>query len=304
MVTILFGVGASFGSGNCTPYPPPLGKDLFFKLNKQGGHFSKLHDDIKAKFIDHGFEAGMASIKDDSRNINPMQKEMACYLSKFSIKNDNAYARLFNRLKIELSKITIVTLNYDLLIEQALLHNGHNIDYNAAGKGISLLKPHGSSNFLPQLPAGWNISGNIMVGGGSYFEGLETKAVSTHNEVKEWCENTRNSDLSPVLALYQEGKRIVVNNELINVIQKKYVEAISHSNLIFVVGVKYVEHDNHIWDSLSSSDAKIVIVDPYPDDTLQWADTNSLQNIEVMKSGFESVVVPMARMIKKHIRNI
>lgn len=120
MVTILFGAGASFGSGSCTPYNPPLGNDLFSKLNEQGGNFSKLNDDIKAKFIDHGFEAGMASIKDDSRNITPMQKEMACYLSKFVIKNDNAYARLFNKLRVELSKITIVTLNYDLLIEQAI----------------------------------------------------------------------------------------------------------------------------------------------------------------------------------------
>lgn len=304
MVTILFGAGASFGSGGCSPYAPPLGNDLFFKLNEQGGNFSKLNADIKAKFIEHGFETGMASIEDDSRNITPMQKEMACYLSKFFIKNDNAYARLFNKLRTELSEITIATLNYDLLIEQAITINGHNVDYNADGKGVSLLKPHGSSNFLPQLPLGWNISGNVIIGGGTYFEGLDTKAVGSHDEVKKWCENSRNSDLSPVLALYQKGKRIVINNELINNIQRKYVDAISQSNLIFVVGVKYVEHDNHIWDSLSSSNAKIVIVDPYPDDTVRWADTHSLQNVEVMKSGFESVVLQMARMIKKHIRNL
>ena len=154
MVTILFGAGASFGSGSCSPYSPPLGNDLFLKLNEQGGNFSNLNEDIKLKFIEHGFESGMASIEDNSRNITPMQKEMACYLSKFSIKNDNAYARLFNKLRTYLSDITIVTLNYDLLIEQAILMNGYNVDYNADGKGISLLKPHGSSNFLPQLPDG------------------------------------------------------------------------------------------------------------------------------------------------------
>ncbi|PKG37485.1 hypothetical protein [Psychromonas sp. Urea-02u-13] len=304
MVTILFGAGASFGSGSCTPYNPPLGNDLFHKLNEQGGNFSKLNEEVKSQFIDYGFEAGMASIEDDSRNITPMQKEMACYLSKFSVKNDNAYTRLFNRLRSELSKMTIVTLNYDLLIEQALSHHGLHIDYNATGQGVSLLKPHGSSNFLPQLPAGFNVSGNVFKGCGSYFEGLETKAVESHDEIIKWTKDLRNSDLSPVLALYQKGKRIVVNNELINNIQKKYVEAISNSNLIFVIGVKYVEHDNHIWDCISSCKGKVVIVDPYPSDTMKWAETNSLQNIEVMESGFEDIVLKIASDIKKHMRSI
>ena len=37
--------------------------------------------------------------------------------------------------------------------------------------------------------------------------------------------------------------------------------------------------------------------------TLDWADTHSLQNVEVMKNGFESVVLPMAKAIKKHVIN-
>lgn len=163
MVTIIFGAGASYGSGEntCVPYNPPLGKDLFAHLVRMGGEFSRLSEESKLIFQTQGFEAGMATIEDDSRAINPLQKELACYLSGFEIRPGNGYIRLFNKLHNVLKDICIVTLNYDLLIEQALGLQGFNIDYNDDKKGITVLKPHGSSNFLPRFPKGMTITGSM-----------------------------------------------------------------------------------------------------------------------------------------------
>ena len=55
MVTLIFGAGASFGSGNCYPTNPPLGNDLFNELVKLDGAFSRLDKKMKNEFKKKGF---------------------------------------------------------------------------------------------------------------------------------------------------------------------------------------------------------------------------------------------------------
>lgn len=301
MISLIFGAGASFGSGGCSPKNPPLGNDLFHELEELGGAFYRLDVSSKSVFRADGFEAGMATVADDSRVINPLQKELASYLSKFTIKPDNAYARLFNKLANCLEKINLTTLNYDLLIEQAVNKQGCNIDYSASNDGIGLLKPHGSSNFLPQIPNGSMFSGNTMIGCGSYFEGLETKAVSTPQEVESWCRDPKNSDLSPVLAMYAEGKRVVVNRNLIQETQKKYSEIIAKSRLVILVGIKYIPHDVHVWGPIDQSRPDILLVDPYPQDTVNWMTVNNFNNVTIVEKSFEDSVWDITKAVHRYL---
>ncbi|WP_254436406.1 SIR2 family protein [Vreelandella aquamarina] len=253
----------------------------------------------KSVFRADGFEAGMATVADNSRVINPLQKELACYLSKFSIRPDNAYVRLFNKLRSCIGQISITTLNYDLLIEQSLASHGLNVDYNAENKGVSLLKPHGSSNFLPQIPNGMVFSGNTMSGCGSYFEGLKTKAASTAKEVQAWCDDPKNSDLSPVLAMYAKGKRVVVNRNLIQNTQQKYSELIASSRLVVLVGVKYISHDTHIWEPIVQARPNLLIVDPYPQDTIDWVTANNFDNVTVVDKSFDTSVWEITKSVHR-----
>ncbi|AEG01827.1 hypothetical protein [Methylomonas methanica] len=299
MISIIFGAGASYGSGGCSPTNPPLGNNLFSELEKLKGAYYKLNNDSKSVFKTEGFEAGMATVADDSRVINPLQKELACYLSSFSIKSDNAYVRLFNKLRACLDQINIVTLNYDLLIEQSLANRGFGIDYNANGNGINLLKPHGSSNFLPQIPKGTTISGNIMIGGGSFVEGLETQAVSNVDEVRKWCHDSRNSDLSPVLAMYAEGKRVVVNRNLIINTQQKYSEIVASSKLVILVGIKYIPNDKHIWEPIEKARPNVLIADPYPQSTIDWAKDKNITSVTIIEKGFDKSVWDLTKGVHK-----
>jgi hypothetical protein len=298
---LIFGAGASYGSGRTIPYNPPLGNYLFDNLVSLNRAFAALPQDIKDVFIERGFEEGMAYIANDSRKINPLQKEIACYLSKFKITPENAYARLFNKLRRYMSEINIVTLNYDTLIEQALGLTGYPSDYNCSGQGVNVLKPHGSSNFLPRIPNGCSFSGNTMIGCGTFFEGLQTDAVCTHEEVVSWCGDPRNSDLSPVLSLYEKGKRVVINSALINKVKEDYKGVISTSELIVLIGIKYIEHDSHIWQPLEESYADLLVVDPYPQDTNEWLNRTKKDSAEVICNGFEDSVLAIARTVKRYV---
>ena len=301
-ITLLFGAGASYGSGACHPHTPPLGNNLFTELEKHGKAFSNLSAHNKKIFIDHGFELGMASLPNDSRILNPLQKEIALYLSKFTIKPENAYVRFFSKLKLLLPSITIATLNYDILIEQALGYIGIPTDYNFPPKNnhINILKPHGSSNFLLDIDQCPRVSGLTLIDCQSFYDGFPTKAVQSHDEVKAWCSDIRSSDFSPVLALYEKGKRVVVNNTLIKEIQDNYANAISSSDLVVLVGVKYIEHDEHIWKPLENNKTNLIIVDPHPNDTISWVRKNQFKDITLIEKGFNESVIPLSRKIKLH----
>ena len=300
MITLIFGAGASYGSGMTHPYNPPLGNRLFEKLVSLNGAFSNIPESARRIFENDGFEDGMATISNDSRVINQLQKEIACYLSKFQVTSNNAYSRLFKKIRHAMPNINIVTLNYDIMIEQALSLNGYATDYNDSGKGVTLLKPHGSSNFLPRIPNGCTFNNVVAVDCTTFFEGLETTAVSTCAEVKHWCDNPQNNSLSPVLCMYEKGKRAVINSGLIGDIQNKYKNVISNSNLVILVGIKYIKHDSHIWQPLEDSNASLLIVDPYPQETIEWVNRVGKTNVQVIPSGFNDSVWKIAKLIRLH----
>ncbi|EMN6297104.1 hypothetical protein WB514_004612 [Vibrio parahaemolyticus] len=301
MITFIFGAGASYGSGRCIPSNPPLGIHLYSELVKLGGAFSNLNGEAKKGFESEGFEAGMAAVPNNSTIINPLQKELACYLSSFNITQDNAYVRLFNRLRRHMDTINIVTLNYDLLIEQAICSAGLSVDYNGVNQGVNVLKPHGSSNFLPQIPQGINIGGLTAIDCGTFVEGFPTNAATSHAEIKAWCNDPKNQPISPALSLYSKDKRVVVNSELVKQIQKRYVELVSNSKLLVLVGIKYIPHDEHIWSSLEQSESPIIVVDPYPEDTIKWAASRDKKNISVIQRGFNEAVWDTTKAIRAYL---
>ncbi|MGU5528428.1 hypothetical protein [Aeromonas caviae] len=302
MITIMFGAGASYDSGRTIPYNPPLGKDLFERLVSLKGAFYNLSDETKKVFIDDGFEAGMAKIPNDSRQINPLQREIAIYLSKFQPTPNNAYTRLFKKLRLAMKKISIVTLNYDILIEQSLSLNGFQSDYKGSGDyGVTLLKPHGSSNFLPSYPHN-NIFKNIVaIDCNVFMEGLEIDIAINSHDVIKWCGSLDNEDLSPVLCMYEKGKRAVINPSIIIESQQKYNELALSSDLIILVGIKYIEHDHHIWGVLEQNNSPLLIVDPFPQDTIDWANRVGKKDVQVIQSGFNDAVWKIVKVIKKHL---
>lgn len=296
---MIFGAGASYGSGGSSP-TPPLGKDLFKHLNERGGAFSRLDNDIKLIFESNVFETGMSMIANDSRLINPLQKELACYLSSFNVDMDNAYVRLFNRLHSVIQRLNIATLNYDMLIEQALSIHHFKFDYNGQGDGINLLKIHGSSNFLPRIPAGSVMNNIVAVDCGTFIEGLQTDAVASHDEILRWCSDDKNNSLSPVAAMYAKGKGVVINKGMIDKIQADFANKVVNSSLVVLVGIEYVEHDTHVWQPIQKSKADLLIVNPFPSATLDWANKIGSNKVTVFEKSFDEAIWDITKFVRSY----
>ncbi|WP_407226332.1 SIR2 family protein [Enterobacter roggenkampii] len=305
MISLLFGAGASFGS-ELSENVPPLGNNLFDKLVEIGGAFFELQEDIKKEFQANGFEKGMLSIPNDSRVINPLQKEMAKYLSSFKPSNENAYLRLFRSLREYTRHVNIITLNYDLLIEYAMFMSGaqkvsYGIDRNK--RDYSVLKLHGSANFIPIYPSDIIIENHIAVGCGSFVETNQIGFLSNYEEIVKWCDSPQSACLSPIMCMYNKEKRAVINSKYLESKRADYLEIISKTKKLIVVGVKFIEHDNHIWDVILDSVPEVIIVDPYPSEELliRLSEKNIVHT--VIKESFYKSVLKLSRHIRSSLNH-
>lgn len=304
MISILFGAGASFGSELSNPVPP-LGNYLFEELEKQGGAFSGLSEEIKNEFRTHGFEKGMLSIPNDSRVINPLQKEIAIYLSSFSPSNENAYVRLFRSLREHTKHINLITLNYDLLIEQSLFMVGARKILYSVDNGLlqeKLLKVHGSSNFVPLIDPSIKFGRIISVDSGVFVETHGTHILKNHKEVKEWCTSQSNIDFSPVMCMYNKDKRGVINGLYLTEKKEEYNRVIAKTRLLFIVGVKYIEHDNHIWDEIFNSVPELIVVDPFPSENFINKVKERGVKLTIIKKSFYCSILKISRTIRDNLK--
>jgi hypothetical protein len=258
---VLLGAGASAGSvdarfaGNIGPKAPPLGSTLFDELECQGGIASVLPDSLKASFRDN-FEVGMMHLfKDQPGDLMRFQRELAHYLALFTPGRESVYVKMLRHLR--LNRVIYSSLNYDLLLELSAGLLGHRIAYNPVkqDRTVRLLKLHGSANFWPDT--GSIILHNVSVVNYN-IQGTDIEApvkICDHNETLRRC--TAESSLAPAIAMYAHGKSVRVSSDYVSQQQAWWAEEIGRASMIFVVGVRVNPADNHIWDALGQTHARM-----------------------------------------------
>lgn len=259
---------------------PPLGNDLFDDLinNRYGKELNKLSDELKDIFRKEGFEKGMEeclSLIDDGKFL----RESGNYFLRFYIskedRENNLYYLFFKNLfnfflnyRI-LLEYHISSLNYECLIEEAFnyINNGKNPNFQ-------FIKPHGSSNFLPEIAFNPNFTfqSNTILGAGSY--GSFGRTVSIQRVKALEYINNGNEAFIPVMSRYMQGKEGSLNNSCIEQHKKDFREAVEWADKIIVIGVRIVEEDIHIWDRLAKTKADICYVAPSGNDFKEWRTTN------------------------------
>ena len=158
MKLLFFGAGASFGSEVVTPYPPPLGANLFEGLASwHPALWRNLPPDIQA-LLAGDFEVGTGSLwKAHSHAIAVMLRSMSKYFSMFYPGTGNTYLNLIRVLEADgqLDRTVFSTLNYECLLEHAIhMMTGHAIAYRMRERGSNsclVLKLHGSCNWVTQV---------------------------------------------------------------------------------------------------------------------------------------------------------
>jgi hypothetical protein len=261
---VLFGAGASYGSGEIIPEPPSLGNKLFTKLaslfpNTWGALPERLNQSFE-----RDFELGMEEMWNSetfSQFIPDLIKNMAYYFNAFRINPDmnNLYLSFIKDIKSNIKKIIFSTLNYDLLLEISLGINGIKTSYfsDTPNEGSALVwKLHGSPNFLQEGIEG--IQSPAHGSSISYTSGIYSssglKAVDP-TKAQDYCASI--TPFYPAMSLYMKSKINQIGHEPIAELQKRWKTRILNAKNVLIIGVKPYSSDTHIWDPLTTTEARI-----------------------------------------------
>lgn len=292
---ILFGAGASFGSLEVHPHCPPLGKDLFNKLDLLKGVAHRLPEDLKEIFRSD-FEIGMAELYNRSEgNVMSFQRELAGYLAQFRTKDGNLYLELLKKINID--NFVFSSLNYDLLLEIASGAIGKGVTYSNAfyENHIRVLKIHGSSNFWPDLGGIQVIDGVFRPGDGNGGLNAATiisspTKVLNYQDTIDRCRN--DTTFSPSMAMFAHGKPVSVNPKLIKEQYDMWLTELNKASKVFIIGVRVHEVDEHIWGRIGEVDSEVFYFG-FPSDRIefdQWLVKLKNKNKHFIESDFNSAV--------------
>jgi hypothetical protein len=294
----LFGAGASYGSGPCSPHPPPLGTRLFTALQASGGVAAAVDSDLAQAFATD-FEAGMDRFwKERNTQTTELLRDMARFFAPFEPLPGNCYLELVRILGGIRKKAVMVTTNYDLLIEHAIAKAGFLVTYGglpAAERSIPILKIHGSCNFLPNLMPtqfsgiGFDLS---QSDGGSIIDAGVVPARNVR-EIIEFCD--REDSIAPALAMYAPAKRVLFCPGFIQAQREAWLKALKEVSRIYVIGLRVHTVDEHIWAPLARADAPIHYVGGEPDEFLEWAQANSRSKAYFVASSFADAIQHIAK---------
>ena len=275
----LFGAGASKGSQK--EGAPPLGNNLLRKL------IDNIYEDIRdlpdhiQESLNSDFEAGMLELIDQhSTKVSIVQRALAHYLCGF----DNNYDSLYLRLAVSMIHATqtaaICTLNYDLMLQRALLAQG--VGCSGSGSGFyygdtELCLPHGTSGlFLEGVAMSGGRFGNeglqlftggegLKIGaggsvrlGGKYGAGFSGTTYKMVHDTRGIRGNIQSNDVPPVISNFQPDKYTIAGQNFIAGQRKRWQQLTTNAKKIVIIGVAVREHDTHIWEPLRETKAQIM----------------------------------------------
>ncbi len=260
---ILFGAGASYGSGAVVPQPPPLGGTLYGVLASEFPQsWGSLPAVIQRKF-EKTFEVGMgALLATGSQAVPPLMQEFAKLFSRYQLGSPNAYVSLLESLDRagKLTGTAFATLNYECLLEWALMTRGRRGecgDVLPGPQGSYIWKLHGSCNFIlrsDQLYVAPATTGLVFGPQPNFDADIEVI------DPRSVADRLRNTGLYPAMAYYAQGKQVQMSQRSIRMIQDIYARAVPNATSIGVIGVRPNVADEHVWGPLAATPARVLFV--------------------------------------------
>lgn len=298
----LFGAGASFGSGPCSPGPPPLGRALFDALRNKGGVASRVSAAM-ADVFRQDFEEGMDQFWSEHNTwTSELLRDMAGFFAEFAPLPGNLYVRLIELLGGTRKKAVFATTNYDLLIEQAISAVGLYTSYTGfpvPPKNIPVLKIHGSCNFFPDLRGGGisGVSFDLGKSSGGAVLGAPVKIARSTQEVREFCR--REDSIAPAIAMYHPSKRVLYCPDFVRHQHEQFAQAISDAARIFVIGLRVHPVDTHIWEPLAESRCPLYYVGQEPEVFSDWASKSNRDRAFPVASSFADALPVIERRLHR-----
>jgi hypothetical protein len=302
---VLLGAGASFGSGDTHPHPPPLGTQLFNKLEELGGYAASLPNELKAVFR-RDFEAGMAEFEKYGFKVDlhEFHRELAHYIVSFTPGLNNVYVDLIRALGNK--RVVYCSLNYDLMFEisgarlglQPAYHDEfpQDVPGRPPNTFVRILKPHGSSNFWPDMQ-GEILKNNRFFG----FAADVTADVEILNQVETLQRCKVDKGFSPAISMFAVGKAVRACPAYVARQQEKWRRVAEKASRIFVVGVRVHQVDEHIWGVLGKTKAPVTYFGVSDNDEVEfndWQNQSGKRNAWFVRADFAQSVKHMRALLK------
>ncbi len=252
----LFGAGASFGSD--THGTPPLGETLFDSLqsfNPSGwGALSPNFEDL----FRTDFEEGMRQLSEMlPQTMPPLQRAMAAYFFIFIPRSSNLFVNLARKIsQVQRWDGTLVTLNYDRLLELSLLYSNIRTVVNREPSNeneIELCLPHGCCHLFCESVRG-NARGINMSGTGIQTSG----PVIPISNPDSFNTRIRTDAFPPVMSYFEPEKQTLSGVNFIDAQRERFNAIISQASTIALIGIKVRTHDDHIWGPLALTPARLI----------------------------------------------
>lgn len=290
----IFGAGASFGSGPCSPTTPPLGGSLFDELRKNGGVAARVSEDL-AELFRLDFETGMDRFwRDHNTWTTELLRDMARFFAVFEPSEGNFYMALIAALGGTRKKAVFATTNYDLLIEHAIVRSNLLISYGglpAAPKNFPVLKIHGSCNFLPDMGNG-RIRGIAFdlsqAGEGAAVLDAPIRVARSTQEILQFC--ATEDAIGPALAMYHPSKRVLYSDAFVKGQQNAFLSSVKTASRIYLIGLRVHTVDEHIWQPLAAAKSPLFYVGREPGELHRWARENRRQKAFSIANSFSEAL--------------
>lgn len=159
---------------------------------------------------------------------------------------------------------------------------------------VSVLKIHGSCNFLPDLLPGVITKCVFNV---SHHEGASEldapiKIAQSRREILDFCASQ--DSIAPAIAMYHASKRVSFCRQFLEQQITAFESSIKSAARIYVIGLKVHVIDEHIWRPLASSRAPLFYVGGEPDRFREWARTNGRNNAFALATSFAEAMPRIA----------
>jgi hypothetical protein len=245
----------------------------------------------------------MAAFREQrDRDSTQFLREMAGYFAGFRAGPANTYRRLFVLLRELSVPATWVTTNYDLLIEYAAGFEKQLLAYHGRpvpDGNVPLLKIHGSCHFLPDTGTN-RLSGVTFANNGSNLE-APIKIAKSADEVLAFCRD--NDSFAPAVALYAPGKKVLFCPSAVKQQQDAWLSELSQANAVFIIGLRVLPEDDHIWGALAKASAPLHYVGYEPDEFSSWARSCSRNETYVLAKDFSHSLTAIRHSIGRLYRS-
>jgi hypothetical protein len=119
----------------------------------------------------------------------------------------------------------------------------------------------------------------VFKGNGSNVE-APVRVVWSQTEIETFCR--REDSLAPAMSLYAPGKQVLYSSRFVAEQQRVFREEISEAAMIYVIGMRVLPNDAHIWDVLAAAKGELQYVGVEPDEFLAWASQARRDSVHVL----------------------